>query len=62
MMMRVNHDSGTEAIKKFHKSSSPVGEPGVDQQPIDKKGVNLEKRDAQNSSGHPYGDDRTFLF
>ena len=62
MMMRVDHDGGTEAIAEFHESSSSVGESGVDQQAIDKKGVNLEKRDAQDSSGHSYGDDRTFLF
>jgi len=62
MVMRVDHDGGTEAITEFYEFFSPVGESGVDQQAIDKKSINLEKRDAQNSSGHPYGDDRTFLF
>jgi hypothetical protein len=62
MMMRVDHDGWSETIIKFHKCSSPVGESGVDQQAIDKKGINPEKRDAQNPSGHPYGDNRTFLF
>lgn len=45
MVVCIDNDLGMECIQEFHKSISTVGEPRIDQQPINKKGINLEKRD-----------------
>jgi hypothetical protein len=62
MMMGIDHDCRAKCITEFQKSISTVDESCIDQQPIDKKGINSKKGNSKKSTGHLYGDDRTFLF
>jgi hypothetical protein len=43
MVMCVDHDLGTKSIDELQESIPPVDESCIDQQSIDKKGVNLEE-------------------
>jgi hypothetical protein len=61
VVMRIDNDLGTERVQQFQKFISTVSEPCIDQQSIYKKGINLEKRDPQEPTGHPDGNDRTLL-
>jgi hypothetical protein len=57
VVMRIDNDLGMERVTQFQKSISTVTEPRIDQQPVNKKGMNFEKRNPQETTIHPYGDD-----
>jgi hypothetical protein len=42
MVMRIDNDLGMQGIEDFHKSISTKGGARIDQEPINKKGINLE--------------------
>ena len=52
MVVCVDNDLGMECIQEFQESISTVSEPRVDPQPIYKKGINLEKREARKPADH----------
>jgi hypothetical protein len=53
MVMGVDHDIGMKSITDFQEFILTVNEACIDQQSIDKKSVNFEKGNAQESADHP---------
>jgi len=43
VVMRIDNGLRMEFVQQFQKSISTVSEPCIDQQPIDKKGIDLEQ-------------------
>ena len=52
MVMGIDHSFRMELAAKFQESFPAVGESGVDQQPVDKKGMDLVKGKTKKSTGH----------
>lgn len=52
MVVCIDNNLRMECIQEFQESISTVSESRIDQQPIDKKGVNLKERKARKTADH----------
>jgi hypothetical protein len=52
MMVSVDNGIGMKSVQESQKSISTKGEARINQQPINKKGVDLVNRKTQKSTGH----------
>ena len=52
MVVRVDHDRRAQLVAEFQESFPSVSESGVDQQAIDKKSINLKKRQSGKPADH----------
>jgi hypothetical protein len=61
MVVCIHDDFRTKCIAEFKESIPAMDKAGIDQQPINKEGMNLEKGKTQETAGHLNGGDRVTL-
>jgi hypothetical protein len=57
-----NRVKGVKPFTEFQKSEPAIRKPGVNEKPIDEKGINLKKGQAHKTTCHSNQTDRSFLF